>query len=215
MSIRLVIADDHPTFVHTIRTLLRREGFDIVGIAGDGDDAVRVCLAESPDVVLMDINMPGVDGISATEQLVGAAPHIGILILTMFEDDDSLVAALRAGARGYLVKGARHGEVVRAIEIVHQGGVVVGPSVARKLRVAVSNDAGGDGGSRDDSFGLTPREREVLAALSEGLDNRSIARQLHLGEKTVRNYVSVLFAKMHVSTRAEAVARARDAGYGA
>jgi DNA-binding NarL/FixJ family response regulator len=214
MSIRLVIADDHLTFVRTLEMLLRREGFDVVGTAADGVEAVRMCVAESPDVVLMDINMPGLDGIAATERLMEAAPHIGVLILTMFEDDDSLVAALCAGARGYLVKGARHGEVVRAVEIVHQGGVVVGPTVARKLRSAVSV-VGAPGPAPEDSFGLTPREREVLAALSEGLDNRAIARRLQLGEKTVRNYVSVLFAKMHVSTRAEAVARARDAGYGA
>jgi DNA-binding NarL/FixJ family response regulator len=130
----------------------------------------------------------------------------------MFEDDDSLVAALQAGARGYLVKGARHAEVVRAVELVHEGGLVVGPSVARRLRTVVSGEQPGDPRPGDGTF--TPREREVLDALAEGLDNRAIARRLHLGEKTVRNYVSMLFAKLHVTSRAEAVARARDAGFG-
>jgi DNA-binding NarL/FixJ family response regulator len=211
--LRLVIADDHPTFVRTLAVLLEAAGFEVVGTAADGESAVRECLHRQPDVVLMDINMPVLDGVSATARIFDAAPHVGVLVLTMFEDEDSLVAALQAGARGYLVKGARHDEVVHAIHTVHQGGLVVGPGVARRLRTLVHH--GPPRVAEREALGLTSRERDVLEALAQGLDNQAIARRLHLGEKTVRNYVSMILTKLHASSRAAAVAKARDAGYGA
>jgi DNA-binding NarL/FixJ family response regulator len=211
MSLSIVIADDHATFVRTLTVLLQGAGFDVVGTAGDGATAVERCLELQPDVVLMDLSMPVLDGVAATAQIADSAPHIGVLMLTMFEDEDSLVAALQAGARGYLVKGARHDEVLHAIRTVHQGGLIVGPGVARRLRALVHH---APSSTTREALGLTAREQEVLEALAQGLDNAAIARRLHLGEKTVRNYVSMIFAKLHASSRAEAVVKARDAGYG-
>ncbi len=212
MSLRIVVVDDHATFARTLTVLLRAAGHDVVGVGADGHQAVELCLALQPDIVLMDIQMPGLDGVAATGQITEAAPHIGVLVLTMFEDEESLVAALGAGARGYLVKGSRHDEVLAAIETVNQGGLVVGPGVARRLRGLVHAQPSSPPAPA--GLGLTTREAEVLDALARGLDNATIARQLHLGEKTVRNYVSMLFAKLHASSRAEAVVKAREAGYG-
>ena len=213
MTIRVFLADDHPTFMRTLSLLLRGDGFEVVGTATDGDGAFEGCLATQPDVVLMDINMPGGGGLDATARLADAAPHVGVIMLTMFEDDDSLIAALKAGARGYVVKGARQDEIQRAIRTVHEGGAVLGPTVARRMRAVVAPATRSSGGATSFSE-LTAREREVLDALAAGLDNAGIARRLHLGQKTVRNYVSAIFTKLHVASRAEAIVRAREAGLG-
>ena len=158
MTIRVFLADDHPTFMRTLSLLLRGDGFEVVGTATDGDGAFEGCLATQPDVVLMDINMPGGGGLDATARLADAAPHVGVIMLTMFEDDDSLIAALKAGARGYVVKGARQDEIQRAIRTVHEGGAVLGPTVARRMRAVVAPATRSSGGATSFSE-LTARER--------------------------------------------------------
>ena len=165
-----------------------------------------------PDVVLMDLQMPGLNGIEATEQIVRSSPHISVLVLTMMEDEDSVFAAVRAGARGYLLKGARRSEVVRSIEAVGAGEVIFGPGIADRVmgyfRSARSRPAA-------DVFPeLTDRERVILGLIAEGKENIEIARQLSLSVKTVRNHASNIFAKLQVAHRAQAIVRARDAGLG-
>lgn len=218
MTIRLFVADDHPVFVRTLSLLLSGDPlaenptFELVGTAPDGETAVERCVALQPDVVLMDLHMPGIGGIEATRWLVDAAPHIGIIVLTMFDDDASVAEALAAGARGYLVKGARQGEIQRAIEMVHEGHAVLGRSVVQHLPALASPTRRAP---LPPPFPeLTEREREVLNALADGLDNAAISRRLHLSQKTVRNYVSLIFTKLHVDSRAAAVVMARTNGLG-
>lgn len=217
MTIRLFVADDHPVFVRTLTLLLggdqpgQSQNFELVGSAPDGETAVERCVALQPDVVLMDLHMPGIGGIEATRRLVDAAPHIAIIVLTMFDDDASVAQALAAGARGYLVKGSRQSDIQRTIEMVHEGHAVLGRSVVQHLPVLASPAKL----PRESPFPeLTQREREVLDALAAGLDNSAISRRLHLSQKTVRNYVSLIFAKLHVASRAEAVVQARTQGLG-
>jgi DNA-binding NarL/FixJ family response regulator len=212
VAVRVVVADDHAMFVHAITTLLTAEpGIDVVATASTGTDAVRVSLELQPDVVLMDLHMPELNGIEATRQLAEAAPHVGVLVLTMFDDDDSVAAALRVGARGYLLKGARQEEVARAIRSVHAGDFIIGRPLARRVGALLSERQT----TPPQPFPtLTDREVEVLDQLARGLDNGSIGRALFLSEKTVRNYVSTIFAKLAVNSRAEAVVVARDAGLG-
>jgi DNA-binding NarL/FixJ family response regulator len=211
--VRVLVADDHATFARTIRLLLADEpGVEIVGTAADGDEAVARTLALRPDVVLMDLNMPGTNGIDATRQIVEAAPHVAIVVLTMFDDDDSVVSALRSGARGYLLKGARQADIVRAIEAAHAGEAILAPAVARRLAGLVDPPPPESSRAFPD---LTDREVEVLDRVAAGLDNRAISAALFLSEKTVRNYVSTILTKIHASSRAEAIVRARDAGLGA
>ena len=182
----------------------------VVGTASSGEAAVQMSLELRPDVVLMDLHMPGLNGIEATRQLAEAAPHVGVLVLTMFDDDDSVAAALRVGARGYLLKGARQEEVARAIRSVHAGDLIVGRQLARRLGALLERTPNAERPFPT----LTDRELAVLDQVARGLDNTSIARVLFLSEKTVRNYVSGIFAKLAVTSRAEAVVVARDAGLG-
>jgi DNA-binding NarL/FixJ family response regulator len=211
--IRVLVADDHPTFARTIRLLLADErGVEIVGTAADGDEAVARALELRPDVVLMDLNMPGTKGIDATRQIAEGAPHVAVVVLTMFDDDDSVVSALRSGARGYLLKGARQADIVRAIEAAHAGEAILAPAVARRLAGLV--DPAPPPESSRAFPDLTDREVEVLDRVAAGLDNRAISAALFLSEKTVRNYVSTILTKIHASSRAEAIVRARDAGLG-
>jgi DNA-binding NarL/FixJ family response regulator len=218
VTIRLFIADDHPVFVRTLTLLfggdehVDSQSFQLVGSASDGETAVQRCVALQPDVVLMDLHMPGIGGIEATRRLVAAAPHIAVIVLTMFDDDGSVAEALSAGARGYLVKGSRQSDIQRAIEMVHEGHAVLGRSVVQHLP-ALANPAARVPAPPPFPE-LTMREREVLDALADGLDNASISRRLHLSQKTIRNYVSLIFAKLHVHTRAEAVVKARTHGLG-
>lgn len=219
VTIRLFVADDHPVFVRTLSLLLSGDPaeqsppFELIGSAPDGETAVQRCLALQPDVVLMDLHMPGIGGIEATRQLASAAPNIAIIVLTMFDDDASVAEALAAGARGYLVKGARQSEIQRAIEMVHEGHAVLGRSVRQHLAALASPQRRVPLPRPFPE--LTDREREVLDAIADGLDNAAIARRLHLSQKTVRNYVSLVFAKLQVESRAEAIVLARTNGLGA
>jgi DNA-binding NarL/FixJ family response regulator len=208
--IRVAIVDDHPVFRDGLRAALATlPDVAVVGEAGDGETAMDVARVTQPDIVLMDLHLPGMSGIEATRKLLAADPAIRVLVLTMLEDDLSLLAAIRAGAYGYLVKGADRIEIERALVAVSQGEAVFGSQVARRLLDAV---AGMDDRVMLPFPELTEREQEVLALLAVGLDNRSISRRLHLSEKTVRNYVSNILAKLHVSSRHEAGERARQAG---
>jgi DNA-binding NarL/FixJ family response regulator len=210
--IRVLVADDHPMFVRAISTLLAGEDdIEVVATAASGAEAVRASLQHRPDVVLMDLHMPDLNGIEATRQLTEAAPDVGVLVLTMFDDDDSVAAALRVGARGYLLKGARQEEVARAIRSVHAGDLIIGRQLARRMGALLSDQSAGAPLPFPE---LTDRERDVLDQVARGLDNTSIGRQLFISEKTVRNYVSTVFAKLHVTTRSEAIVAARTAGLG-
>lgn len=211
--VRVLVVDDHEEFRRGVEALLSAApAIEVVGHAADGRSAVAMALDLQPDVVLMDLQMPGLNGIEATEQIVRSSPHISVLVLTMMEDEDSVFAAVRAGARGYLLKGARRSEVVRSIEAVGAGEVIFGPGIAdrvmgyfRSARLRPAADVFPE---------LTDRERVVLGLIAEGKENMEIARQLSLSVKTVRNHASNIFAKLQVAHRAQAIVRARDAGLG-
>jgi DNA-binding NarL/FixJ family response regulator len=214
MAVRVALADDHPMYRFGLRAVLEASaGVEVVGEAGDGAELLAVVEHAAPDVVLTDLSMPRMTGAAAIAELSRRHPHLGVLVLTMHEDDASLFAALRAGARGYLLKGAGQEEIVRAVLSVAAGDAVYGGAVARKIADSYT------GAARDyrvQAFPeLTDREREVLELLAGGLRNSEIARRLSLSEKTVRNHVSAVLMKLQVSDRAAAVARARDAGLGA
>ncbi len=209
--IRILIADDHPIFRYGMRTLLTAmPDFTVVGEAVTGEEAIQLTGALLPDLVLMDINMPGINGIEATARIRERHPHTAILIVTML-DDDSVFAAMRAGARGYLLKGAEPAETLRAIRAVASGEAIFSPGVAGRLmdyfahpHVAPANPI---------VFSkLSERELEVLTLIAQGLANPAIAERLVLSPKTVRNYISEIFSKLQVASRAEAIIRARDAG---
>jgi len=207
--VRVVIADDHAVYRASIRVLLSSSGdVEVIGEAADGVEALRLATTLHPDVVLMDLSMPAGSGLEATRRIAEAAPDVAVLVLTMHDEDHLIAAAVRSGARGYALKGARRDELLREIRAVSQGEAVFGPSVARRLGGLM---AGREATAFPD---LTDRERQVLDLMSRGLDNTSIAQHLHLSPKTVRNLVSSVFLKLGVSSRAEAVARARDAGLG-
>ena len=213
--IRVLVADDHAMFVRAISTLLAGEDdIEVVATAATGVEAVRAGLEHRPDVVLMDLHMPDLNGIEATRQLAEAVPHVGVLVLTMFDDDDSVAAALRMGARGYLLKGARQEEVARAIRSVHAGDLIIGRQLARRMGALLADPTSQVAASPEPFPELTDREREVLDRVARGMDNTSIGRALFLSEKTVRNYVSMIFTKLHVSGRPEAIVLARQAGLG-
>lgn len=210
--IRVLVADDHAVFVRAITTLLTSEpDIEVVAAVATGDAAVRTALDAHPDVVLMDLHMPGTNGIEATRLLAESAPHVRVLVLTMFDDDDWISAALRVGARGYLLKGARQEDVARAIRSVHAGDLIIGEPLARKVGGLLTDTSTVE--SRPFPM-LTDREQDVLDQLARGLDNSAIARALFLSEKTVRNYVSGIFGKLELGSRAEAVVKAREAGLG-
>jgi DNA-binding NarL/FixJ family response regulator len=185
---------------------------EVVGTAADGAMAVALALDLQPDVVLMDLHMPRVNGVEATAQIARSSPHIGVLVLTMMEDEASVFDAVRAGARGYLLKGARRGEIVRAVEAVGAGEVIFGPGIADRMMGYFSSVRARpvDGAFPE----LTDRERVVLGLIAEGKENGEIARQLDLSVKTVRNHASNIFAKLQVAHRAQAIVKAREAGLG-
>jgi DNA-binding NarL/FixJ family response regulator len=214
MAIEVIVADDHPTFVRAVSLLLNGDPeIEVVGTAANGAEAVDVTMRCQPDVVLMDINMPELDGIEATRLIVDGAPHIAVIVFTMFDDDANVAAAIRNGATGYLLKGARQEQIRRAVRAAHAGEAILDGAVARRLRDMLAEQP-----PKPDSVrrfpDLTDRELDVLDRMAAGLDNTSIAHALYLSEKTVRNYVSAVFSKLHVATRSEAIVVARDAGLG-
>ena len=209
--LRVLIVDDHESFRRGLEAMLTQAGgLEVVGAMADGREAVDLALELQPDVVLMDLHMPRLNGVEATSRIVQCSPHIGVLVLTMMEDEDSVFAAVRAGARGYLLKGARRAEILRSIEAVGAGEVIFGPGIAERMmtffrgtRVRPTAEAFPQ---------LTERERVVLARIADGLDNAAIARDLGLSVKTVRNHASNIFTKLQVAHRAQAIILAREAG---
>jgi DNA-binding NarL/FixJ family response regulator len=211
-TLRVLIVDDHPVVRDGLRWLFESAGgIDVVGEAGDGLTAVRLAVDLAPDVVLMDLAMPGLDGIEATRRVKAAAPHTAVLVLTMSESDASLVAAVTAGASGYVLKGAGQQDLLRATRAVAEGQAMFGAGVALRLLALVKAAHPGGGVFPE----LTTREREVLELMARGQGNAEIAHRLVVSEKTVRNNVSTILTKLHAAHRAQAVARARDAGLGA
>lgn len=211
-DIRVLIADDHTLFREGLVALLNSVSeIDVVGTAKDGEEAIQLTADSQPDVVLMDLLMPKVNGIEATKQIIHTSPHIGVIMLTMFEDDESIFSAMRAGARGYILKGADQEDVLRAIRAVAEGEALFGPSIANRLMdffaVPISNPP--------EAFPeLTDREHEILTLIAQGKRNSEIAGQLFISLKTVRNHVSNIYNKMQVTDRVQAVLRAREAGLG-
>jgi DNA-binding NarL/FixJ family response regulator len=212
-TVRVLIADDHPLFREGMRGRLDRVGdITVVGEAASGDEAVELARELDPHVILMDIKMPGLNGIEATREIRQASPGVGVLVLTMFEDDDSVFAAMRAGAKGYLLKDSGGEEVVYAIRAVASGEAVFGSGVAERILGFFS---GSRPATPQRAFPeLTEREEEVLSLVAQGKSNQEIARQLFVSLKTVRNHVSNILVKLQVADRAQAVIRARDAGIG-
>lgn len=211
--LRLIVADDHPVFRAGLQTILdEAAGLEVVAAVSDGEAAIAAVAAGRPDVVLMDLRMPGVGGVEATARICAAQPHVAVLVLTMSDDDDSVFAALRAGARGYLLKEASTDDITRAVRSVGRGEAVFGPRIADRV-VAFFTSAARHRGPAPFPR-LTGREQEILDLLARGCDNTAIARRLVLSEKTVRNHVSAVLTKLQVASRAEAVALARDAGLG-
>ncbi|MGH3087442.1 MAG: response regulator [Rubrobacteraceae bacterium] len=210
--IRVLIADDHPFFRDGLRMLLETTpDTELVGEAANGNEAVNLAAELSPDVVLMDLRMPETGGVEATRKILARNPDVGILVVTMVEEDDSVFAAMRAGALGYLLKGADKDETLAAIRAVARGEAVFGPGIARRLTRYF--DAPPARTPPRSAFPeLTDREREILDLIAAGKNNEEIANALFLSLKTVRNYVSNIFAKLQVSSRAGAIVRAREAG---
>jgi DNA-binding NarL/FixJ family response regulator len=211
--IRVLLVDDHPLFLDGVRAALGSEpSIEIVGEAPDVARALELATTTTPDVVLMDLGLPDGSGIDATRDVVAAVPGARVLVMTMSTDDDAVVAAMRAGARGYVVKGAGRADLIDAVRTVAGGGAVFSPTVADRLGSFFSGLAAQPG--RELFPQLSEREREVLELMARGYDNRRIARELFLSDKTVRNHVSSLLGKLEASDRADAILRARRAGMG-
>ncbi len=210
--LRIVVADDHPVYRDGLALLLGSvPGLEVVGTAADGAAAVAVVREQLPDVVVMDVQMPVLDGIEATRRIAAEVPSVGVVVLTMSEDDGTVFAAVRAGARGYLLKGADQEEVIRAITTVASGGAVFGAALARRIAEFFT---AGPAGPETAFPQLTAREREVLELVAAGRSNAQIAAALYLSPKTVRNVVSNVLTKLQVTDRAQAIVRAREAGLG-
>jgi DNA-binding NarL/FixJ family response regulator len=207
-QLRVLVADDHPLFRDGMRGLLESVGIEVAGEAGRGDEAVRLAGELQPDVVLMDLNMPGLNGIEATRRIVDAMPRANVLVVTMHEDDESVFAALRAGARGYLLKGASQEETLRAIRAVGNGEAIFGPGIAARVMQYFAAPRAAPQLFPE----LTEREVEVLRLIAQGRTNQEIADGLVLSLKTVRNHVSNICGKLQVADRTQAVIRAREAG---
>jgi DNA-binding NarL/FixJ family response regulator len=206
--IRVLVVDDNAIFRQGMRQLVDSvPDFEVSAVAGDGVSGVDAALALQVDIVLMDLAMPGMSGIDATRKLAAAAPHIGVVVMTMLEDDDMVVQALRAGARGYLVKGATQREILDTVRGVHAGQAVIGTDVARRLGGLVAAPA-----LADPFPDLTGREREILNLLASGAATTQIAARLGLSPKTVRNHLSSVFTKIEALDRTQAVLKARAAG---
>lgn len=211
--IRVLIADDHPLFREGLRSMLvASPETELIGEAATGDEAIAEAADLQPDVLLMDLQMPGTNGIEATRRIRATSPHIAILVLTMFSDDDSVFAALRAGAQGYILKGADRAELLRAIVAVSRGEAIFSPAIAKLL---MRHFATLSAEQMPTVFPeLTDRERGLLDLIAQGRSNTEIATRLVLSPKTVRNHVSNILSKLHVADRAQAIIRAREAGLG-
>lgn len=211
--LRVLIADDHPLFRHGVHALLNADAaFEVVGEATTGEEAMARAEELQPDVIVMDIHMPGVNGIEATRRILRTSPNIRVLIVTMFEDDASVFTAMRAGARGYILKDAEKQEILFAVQAVGRGEAIFSPAIATRmmdyfatLRKPTSTAVFPE---------LTAREREILELIAQGKSNTEIANALVLSPGTVRNYVSNVFSKLQVADRTEAIFKARDAGLG-
>jgi len=211
--LHVVIADDHPVFRQGLQALLATDpDITVVGEADTGLLAVELVGELQPDVVIMDLHMPDLDGVAATREISHTSPQVAVLVLTMFDDDDSVFAAMRAGARGYLLKGTNQADVVHAVHLVGAGGAMFGPAVAQRV---IEFFARPRPASTPLSFPqLTDREHEILDLVAQGHPNPTIAARLRISEKTVRNHVSNIFTKLAVADRAQAIVRARQAGLG-
>jgi DNA-binding NarL/FixJ family response regulator len=210
-ALRVLIADDHLLFRDGLRALLTAApDMELVGEATTGDEAVALAAERQPDVVLMDIQMPGLSGVEATRRIVQSSPHVRVLVVTMFEDDRTVFAAMRAGARGYVLKGANYAEMLRAIQAVGSGEGIFSPSIAARLMeyFATIQPAAPAPVFPE----LSDREREILDLLAQGRSNAEIAARLVVSPKTVRNHVSNILSKLQVADRTEAALRAREAG---
>ncbi len=211
--LRILIADDHPLFRSGMHALLEADSeTEVIGEATTGDEAIALASSLQPDVILMDLQMPGMSGIEATRRILHTSPHIRILVVTMYEDDYSVFTAMRTGARGYLLKGASPDEVLRAIAAVGSGEAIFSPTIATRL---IDFFAGLQPTTLPHALPeLTEREQEILTLIAQGQNNAAIAKQLALSPKTVSNYVSNIFSKLQVADRAQAMLRAKQAGLG-
>ena len=211
--VRLLIADDHPLFRDGLHGLLDSvPDTEVVGEAANGEEAIQAAASLQPDVILMDIKMPGMNGLQAMRVILETSPHIAVLVVSMLDDDDSIFAAMRAGARGYLPKGASQAEMLRAIRAVANGEAIFGPGIAQRLLNFFSP---AHPPVLPRLFPeLTERETEILALIAGGHSNETIAERLVVSLKTVRNHVSNIFSKLQVTDRAQAMLRAREAGLG-
>jgi len=209
---RLLVADDHPAFRRGLELMVAGvDDVEIVGEARTGLEAVEFAASLAPDVILMDLRMPDLDGIEATRRIARHRPGLGIVVLTMFDDDNSVFSAMRAGARGYLLKGADQDEILRAIRAAAAGEAIFGPEIAQRV---IAHFAAGAGSSAAAFPSLTEREREVLQLVAAGKGNATIAHELMISLKTARNHVSNILTKLQVSDRSAAIVRAREAGLG-
>jgi DNA-binding NarL/FixJ family response regulator len=210
--VRLFIADDHTLFRDGLRALFASiSDIEVVGEAATGEGAVEGVIETVPDVVLMDIQMPGINGIEATRRILSASPHAGVIVVTMLEADDSVFAAMRVGARGYVLKGANQAEMLDTIRAVANGQAFFGPVIAQRLMGFFA----GLSPAKSEAFPeLTTREVEVLELIAQGRNNARIAQELSISPKTVRNHISNILSKLQVADRAEAIIRAREAGLG-
>ncbi|HSB90800.1 MAG TPA: response regulator transcription factor [Anaerolineales bacterium] len=212
--IRVLIADDHRLFRDGLRALLNSApDLEVVGEAGGGEEVVAKAAEVRPDVILMDLQLPGINGVEATRRILGSQPSVNVLVLTMFEDTDTVLAAMRAGARGYILKDTEEEALLRSVRAVASGEALFGPGVAERLMryLAEATPSAGRAAFPE----LTDREREVLSLLAQGLSNQAVADHMGISLKTARNHVSNILGRLQVADRTEAVARARAAGLGA
>jgi len=217
MPIKVLIADDHVFYREGVRALLNSvHEVEVIGEANDGEEAIHQAKDLKPNVILMDLKMPGMNGIDATRRIHEMHPNIGVLVITMFDDDDSVFAAMRAGARGYLLKDADKDEVVRAIIAVERGEAIFSPAIAKRMMqyFAAPSNISRRKNQPAEFDELTERELEILNLIAQGHNNLVIANKLSLSIKTVQNYVSSILTKLQVTDRAQAIVRAREAGLG-
>jgi DNA-binding NarL/FixJ family response regulator len=212
--IRVLVADDHRLFRDGLRALLNSApDLEVVGEAGDGEEVVAQAAILQPDVILMDLQLPGINGVEATRRILHSQPRVNVLVLTMFEDTDTVLAAMRAGARGYILKDTDEEALLRSVRAVASGEALFGPGVAERLMRYLAEAT--PSAERAAFPELTDREREVLWLLGGGLSNQEVADRMGISLKTARNHVSNILGRLQVADRTEAVARARAAGLGA